>query len=112
MLDFWTKLKIWTKVIAFVLLVAIIVAFITRNTHDVEIWLIWRTYNPTLPLLLFITFLLGVITPSLVKIAFRTARQLVEMRKGGRMKKLEKEMAGLRAQQKVEENKPEGKTGV
>ena len=105
-MDFWTKLKIWTKLTIFGLLALFALIFAYKNDNQTAtVWFI-HDYQTSVLRLLFFTFLFGMLTTLLLRMTYRTIRQIVDMRRRGRTQKLEKEIQEMKGkieqQQKAE----------
>jgi uncharacterized integral membrane protein len=95
----WLKIKIWTKVAIFaVVAVYLFIFYLKNNNRDVEFWY-WYNRAPQTPVLLLVTmsFLVGVLVAILVRMMFRTIRQIREMRSKARTERLEREVADMKA---------------
>jgi uncharacterized integral membrane protein len=91
----WLRIRVWTKVILFVLVSLYVLIFVLNNTgagKQVNLW-VWFGNEPTVPVLIFIpaAFLLGVVTTLLMRTIFRTLGQIREMKR----KRAEKEAAAI-----------------
>jgi hypothetical protein len=96
--DFWLKVKVWTKLSFFGLLALFALIFIYKNDNNTaEVWFI-QTYSTSVLRLLFFTFLFGVAFTLMVRTTFRTIRQIIDMRNRGRTQKLERDLAELKEQ--------------
>jgi UPF0716 family protein affecting phage T7 exclusion len=95
----WLKFRIWTKVAAFAFLLIYALTFIGINYSErVKVWL-WIGREPEMPVLLlvFFTFLFGVIGTILVRTTLRTIRQIKELRTRSRTEKMERQVAEMQA---------------
>jgi H+/Cl- antiporter ClcA len=91
----WLKIRVWTKVILFVIVALYVLIFVLKNTGEgkqVSLW-VWFDHTPTMPVLFFIpaAFFLGVITTLLVRTITRTLGQIRQMKR----KQAEKEAAAI-----------------
>jgi hypothetical protein len=93
----WLKIKIWTKVIVFGIVFLFAVIFVAANSERVKVWPFNSDPGPRLFWVLLGAFMAGVVTTLLAKVAFRTIRQITEMRSRNRATQLEREVAQLRA---------------
>ena len=95
----WLKIKIWMKVILFVLIALYALFFFLNNAgKSVPVWFFfYREYTIPLLLLVFLTFLIGVIGTLLVRTTLRTISQIREVRVGERAVRLEREVADMKA---------------
>src|SRR5687768_11059324 len=95
----WLKIKIWTKVILFALIALYALMFFFKNSGEsVTLWFFFnRQYTISVLLLVFLTFLIGVIGTLLVRTTLRTISQIREVRVGERAVRLEREVADMKA---------------
>ena len=78
--NLWLKIKVGTKIAIFVILLIATLLFVFNNSNQrVKIWL-WNEYDTTLLKVLFFTVLTSVIFTVLIGTAFRTIRQIKEIR--------------------------------
>jgi uncharacterized integral membrane protein len=78
---FWPKVRIWTRVILFVLLLIYFLVFISENSGQrVNFWY-WYNSRLQSPLLLFafVTFTVGFLAALLIGMIFRTLSQLRQL---------------------------------
>jgi uncharacterized integral membrane protein len=98
--NMWLKIKIWTKGIIFGALLLYALVFLVMNMGQVPVTL-WFWYNTKLqisPLLLvFMTFLIGVIAAVLMRTTLTTIRQIREARDRSRTERLEREVADMKS---------------
>lgn len=97
--SFWLKFKIWTKGILIGLLVLYVLAFMLKNTGQppVKLWFWFNTELTISPLLLvFTTFLIGIVFAILARTTFTTIRQVREVRQRSRTERLEREVAEMK----------------
>lgn len=107
--NLWLKIKVWTKITLFLLLVIYVLIFITENnSQKVEFW-----FFPTKPaaetsvfLLTLYAFLAGVIGFVLVRTTFATIRQVRDLQHKTRTERLEREMAEMRTKAALLRPKP------
>lgn len=96
MSNFWLKLKVWTKVIVFVLLLLFVLVFAVQNMNKpVTVWL-WNDIQTTLLMVLLVTVLISVIGTLLIRTAFATIQQIKEMRQRTREQRLEREVSEMK----------------
>lgn len=95
----WLKIKIWTKIAVAVLLTIYVLIFVMKNGGRTAQFWYWfnRDVETSLLFLVLYAFLVGVITTVLVGTAFRTLRQIRELRSRNRSEKLEAEIADMKA---------------
>jgi uncharacterized integral membrane protein len=107
--SFWLKFKIWTKGILITLLVLYVLAFMLKNTGQppVKLWFWFNTELTISPLLLvFTTFLIGIVFTILAKTTFTTIRQIREVRQRSRTDKLEREVADMKTKAAMLQTRP------
>jgi uncharacterized integral membrane protein len=93
----WLKIKIWTKIVVFGIVFLFAVIFVAANSERVKVWPFNSDPGPRLFWVLLGAFFAGVITTLLAKVAFRTIRQITEMKSRGRAAQIERELAQLKA---------------
>jgi len=98
--NLWLKIKIWTKGIIFgaMALYALLFLYFNSGREPVKFWY-WIGREPANPplMLILVSFLAGVVATIIVRTTFRTARQIRDMREKGRLEKLEREHAEMKA---------------
>lgn len=97
--NLWLKFRIWTKVAAFAFLVIYALVFIFINySRKATVWL-WFGTEPEAPVLLvvFLTFLFGVVATILVRTTLRTVAQIKDLRARNRTEKMERQVAQMQA---------------
>ncbi len=93
----WLRIRVWTKVVLFVLLFVYALFFIAKNTQPVQLW-VWFFAAPlTTPLLVvaLCAFLVGVVGTLLMRTTLKTVRQIREMRERTRSEKMERQVADM-----------------
>jgi hypothetical protein len=97
--NLWLKIRVWTKVAAFGFLLLYAIVFVSINySSKAKVWL-WFGHEPTAPVLVlvFVTFLLGVIGTILVRTTLKTVSQIRDLRTRTRTEKMERQMAAMHA---------------
>ena len=97
--NLWLKIRVWTKVGVFAFLLLYAIVFVSINySRTAQVWL-WFGHEPTAPVLvlLFVTFLFGVIGTILVRTTLRTISQIKDLRSRTRTDKMERQMAAMQA---------------
>jgi lysylphosphatidylglycerol synthetase-like protein (DUF2156 family) len=97
--NLWLKIRIWTKMIVFGLIALYVLLFVLNNSgHSIDLWA-WfnRKYSVSVLLLLFITFLTGVLGTLLVRTILTTVRQVREAAARNRSARLERDLADMKA---------------
>ena len=108
MANLWLKTKVVTKIAIFVILLIATLLFVFNNSNKpVKIWL-WNEYDTTLLKVLFFTVLVSVIFTILIGTAFRTLRQIREIRARSRSQKLEEEIREMKEKASMLQTRPAG----
>ncbi len=98
--NLWLKIKLWTKIAICAFVAIYLLVFIIKNNgKEAEFWY-WYNRKPfTASILLLVTasFLTGILVSILVRMMFRTAKQISAMRNNARTEKLEREVADMKA---------------
>ena len=106
--NLWLKIKVGTKIAIFVILLIATLLFVFNNSNQrVKIWL-WNEYDTTLLKVLFFTVLTSVIFTVLIGTAFRTIRQIKEIRARSRSQRLEEEIRDMKSKASMLQTKPPG----
>ena len=106
--NLWLKIKVGTKIVLFALLSLAALIFVVENVNKpVTIWL-WNDIETTLLRVLFVTALVSVVFTILIGTAFRTVRQIRELRARNRSFKLEQDLADMKAKAAMLQTKPPG----
>jgi uncharacterized integral membrane protein len=109
--NLWLKVKVWSKLVLFVLGAAYLLLFFLNNSgQSVRLWVFFGHEYPAIPLLLlvFVTFAVGVVIMLLIGTIRNTIRQVRELRQRGRAAKLERDMADMKAKAGRLQTRPEG----
>ena len=110
--NLWLKIKVGTKIAIFVILLIATLLFVFNNSNQrVKIWL-WNEYDTTLLKVLFFTVLTSVIFTILIGTAFRTIRQIKEIRSRSRSQRLEEEIRDMKSKASMLQTKPPGGAGA
>ena len=107
----WLKIKIWTKALIFgaLVLYALVFLFMNIGQEPVTLWFWYNTRLTISPLLLvFVTFLIGIIAAVLFRTTFLTIRQIREARDRSRTERLEREVADMKSKAAMIKTKPAG----
>ena len=98
--NLWLKIKIWTKGLLFGAVALYTLLFLYNNSgrEPVKFWY-WFSREPQQPplVLVFVSFLAGVVVTLLLSTTFKTLRQIRELRSKGRLERLEREHAEMKA---------------
>jgi hypothetical protein len=100
MANVWLKIRVWTKVILFGLLLIYITVFIIQNSENHATLWVWfgrgKQVQTSVLKLVLATLLLGVVGTLLVRTTFRTVRQFREVRERSRSQRLERDIADMK----------------
>ena len=106
MANLWLKFKVGTKIAIFAILSIATLLFVVQNINkQVKIWL-WNEYDTTLLKVLFFTVLVSVIFTILIGTAFRTLRQIREIRARSRANRLEEEIRDMKTKASMLQTRP------
>ena len=96
--NLWLKMKVWTKVALFALLLVYALTFIFKNLGpQVDLWFWYNTRVPMPVLLLaLVSFLIGVLGTILFRTTIKTIRQLRQLKERTRAERLEREVTEMR----------------
>jgi len=109
--NLWLKIKVGTKIAIFVILLIATLLFVFNNSNKpVKIWL-WNEYDITLLKVLFFTVLVSVIFTILIGTAFRTVRQIKEIRARSRSQRLEEEIRDMKSKASMLQTRAPGTPG-
>jgi hypothetical protein len=109
--NLWLKIKVGTKITIFVILLIATLLFVFNNINKpITIWL-WNDYQTTLLKVLFFTVLVSVIFTILIGTAFRTLRQIREIRARSRAKNLEAEIRDMKSKAAMLQTRTSGGGG-
>ena len=110
--NLWLKIKVGTKIGIFVILSIATLVFVIQNINKpVTIWL-WNEYPTTLLKVLFFTVLISVIFTILIGTAFRTLRQIREIRARSRASNLEAEIRDMKSKAAMLQTRNAGAGGA
>jgi len=107
--NLWLRIKVWTKIILFALVLLYVILFVAKNSaKPVKPWF-WFNHEPqtTLLVLVLCTFAAGVVCAVLLRTTFMTIRQIRELQDRGRSARLDRELADMRAKAAMLRNKPD-----
>jgi hypothetical protein len=104
--NLWLKIKVGTKIAIFAILTIATLLFLIQNVNKpVTVWL-WNEYPTTLLKVMFFTVLVSVIFTLLLATAFRTVRQIREIRARSRSERLEEEIRDMKEKASMLQTKP------
>ena len=98
--NLWLKIRIWAKVIALTFVTIYLLTFIFKNSDEpAKFWYWFWKPDVETSILYFTLFVFGagVLTTILVRMMFKTLRQVREMRNKARTERLEREVADMKA---------------
>jgi hypothetical protein len=99
--NLWLKIKIWTKVVLFAVVLGYVLFFLYNNSGAENHFTLWIWFKHPLldrPTLwyLFFAFLAGVVMTILVRTIWKTVSQVREVRRRNRQAKLERDIADMK----------------
>jgi uncharacterized integral membrane protein len=97
--NLWLKIRVWTKIILFSLVMLYVLLFVYNNSgKPQEVWL-WFGQTPQAPMIVILlcSFLLDALMALVVRMVWRTVRQLGEMRSKSTLQRHERELAEMKA---------------
>jgi len=105
----WLKIKVWSKVAFVSALVIYALFFILKNSgQSVKFWF-WffkEPYETSLLVLVFSTFLAGVIATILVRTSFKTVRQIRELQARNRSERMARDVEEMKEKASRLQTKP------
>lgn len=98
MADLWLKIKVWTKISLFGLLLFYVLVFCVENSGKVELW-VWPNHKPQTSVLLLAlyAFASGVVLTILVRTTLKTLSQIRELQHRSRHDRLAREVADMKS---------------
>jgi uncharacterized integral membrane protein len=106
--NLWLKIKIWTTVSFFSLVVLYMLIFVAKNsTESVKFWF-WFNHTTDTSVLLFSLYAVlgGIVFTVLVSTTFKTIRQFRDLRDKGRVDRIDREVADMKAKAAMLRPKP------
>jgi uncharacterized membrane protein YcjF (UPF0283 family) len=109
MSNLWLKIKVWTKVIVFGLIILYVLAFVVKNQGTpAQMWVSWNyTIESTVLRVGFFAFLAGVIVTILTRTTLLTMRQIREIKQRNRSVKLERAVQDMQNKAAMLRARPE-----
>jgi hypothetical protein len=107
-MDLWLKIKVWTKIVVFALVISYIGCFWFLNYNlEVNIWL-WfgHEFHPGVIPLVFYTLLAGIIGTLVFRMVFRTMLQLRQIYKNKAEAQLKTDVNDLKTKAAMLQTKP------
>ena len=110
----WLKIKVWTKVVLFVLLLVYALIFIFINSDKTVKFWYWYGREPEMPVLIlvFSAFITGIIGTILIRTTVKTIRQIRELQSRGRAERLQREVDDMRTKAAALRTKPLGEAAA
>ena len=106
MSNLWLKIKIWTKITLFALLLILGLIFVVKNWGEpVRVWL-FGDHQTTLLLAIFYTCLASVCGTLLVRTTLTTLRQIRNLRQRAETERRQRELADMKATVERLQSKP------
>ena len=99
MSNFWLRVRVWTKVTLIVAVAVYALVFASVNADQpVKLWIFYnRSYEGSVLMLVLMCFGIGVVGTLLARTTFKTVRQIRELREKGRLIKMQRENAEMKA---------------
>jgi hypothetical protein len=113
MQNLWLKIKIWTKISIFGLIVLYLALFLFKNADQPVIIWFWFGKEPirsTALEVIPVTLLIGVIGTLIVRMAFRSIRQIRELRARNAATRMTKDVEDLKTKAAMLQTKPAAPT--
>jgi uncharacterized integral membrane protein len=98
MADLWLKIKVWTKITLFGLVLLYVLVFVAKNSGTVELW-VWPNHKPQTSVLLLALYAFGsgVVLTVLVRTTLKTMSQIRELQHRSRHDRLAREVADMKS---------------
>jgi uncharacterized integral membrane protein len=105
----WLKIKVWTKVVLFAVLMLYALVFFYMNGDKTASFWYWPKREPKWPVLFLVlgAFATGVIVTILLRTTFTTIRQFRELKVRTRADRLQREVAEMKNKAAMLRTKPE-----
>jgi hypothetical protein len=106
--NFWLKLKVYTKVTVFGLLLLYVLAFVFKNQgNPAKMWVApEHTLESTVLLVALCAFLAGAVVTILIRTTFITLRQFRDLKERSRTVKLERSVQEMQSKAAMLREKP------
>jgi uncharacterized integral membrane protein len=110
MANAFLKVKVWSKVILFGLILVYVTVFIVQNSENKATLWVWpgrdRPLETSVLKLVLVAFLLGVVGTLLVRTSFRTLRQIREVRDRSRSERMERDLMDMKTKAGMLRSRP------
>jgi hypothetical protein len=110
MTNAFLKVKVWSKVILFGLILIYITVFIVQNSENHATLWVWfgrgRDVQTSVLKLVLVAFALGVVGTLLVRTSFRTVRQIREVRVRSRNERMERDLIDMKTKAGMLRSRP------
>jgi uncharacterized integral membrane protein len=108
--DLWLKIKMWTKIVVFGLLVLYTLVFVLKNSdRSARFWYwFYRDYEIPILFMVLFTFAAGVLATVLIWTTMKTLRQFRNLRVQSRTDRLEREVADMKAKAAILQTRASG----
>ena len=99
MSNFWLRVRVWTKVTLIVAVGVYALVFASKNSErKVQLWVFYnRDYEQSALMMVLMCFGIGVVGTLLARTTLKTVRQVRELREKGRIIKIQRENAEMKA---------------
>ncbi len=115
MADLWLKIKVWTKITLFGLVLLYVLVFVAKNSRTpVELW-VWPNHKPQTSVLLLAlyAFASGVVLTILVRTTLKTISQINDLKHRSRHDRLAREVADMKSKAgMLRERSPSGEASA
>jgi uncharacterized integral membrane protein len=107
------KIWIWTKIVAFALILTYIIIFCSINhAHDADVWVFYnRVIQGTVLSVAACSFIAGVLATVFIRTTVVTLRQFREMKERNRAEKLNRDVAELKSKAAMLQPRPISEAG-
>jgi uncharacterized integral membrane protein len=105
----WLKIKVWTKVALFAVLMLYVLIFIYMNGDKSAKFWYWFERQPEWPVLFLVSgaFIAGIVVTILLRTTFITIRQFRELKARTRADRLQREVAEMKQKAAMLRTKPD-----
>lgn len=109
MSNLWLKVKVWTKLSIFVLVLLYLLTFVYKNSaQSVKFWYWYNSqWDTSLLYFTFFTFLAGVLVMFLARTIYKTIGQFRELRRRNEDERRDRELRDLQSKAAMLQTRPE-----